>query len=126
MKLLARPGPRRLGTTSGRPRQGWPTRAAMSSSKLDAKHERTLRTLLKQPDNRRCAVCETLVRARPLRSRTPRPTRALRPRPSARAQGPQYVVINFSIFVCTNCSGVQCARAGAGLSLPVPAARCPI
>ncbi len=98
----------------------------MSSSKLDAKHERTLRTLLKQPDNRRCAVCETLVRTRPRRSRTPRPTRALRPCQSARAQGPQYVVINFSMFVCTNCSGVQCARADTGLSLPVPAARCPI
>lgn len=33
----------------------------MSSSKLDAKHERTLKALLKLPDNRRCAVCESLV-----------------------------------------------------------------
>ena len=34
----------------------------MSSSKLDAKHERMLKALLKLPDNRRCAVCESLVR----------------------------------------------------------------
>ncbi|KAK9842336.1 hypothetical protein WJX81_007487 [Elliptochloris bilobata] len=53
----------------------------MSSSKLDAKHEKTLKALLKLPDNRRCAVCESL--------------------------GPQYVVINFSTFVCTNCSGIH-------------------
>ena len=33
------------------------------ASRLDAKHERILRALLKQADNRRCADCETLVSA---------------------------------------------------------------
>lgn len=31
-------------------------------ARLDAKYERTLRALLKLPDNRRCADCDTLVR----------------------------------------------------------------
>ena len=33
------------------------------ASRLDTKHERILRALLKQADNRRCADCETLVSA---------------------------------------------------------------
>ena len=38
--------------------------AAATSARQDAKHERALKALLKLPDNRRCAVCDTLVRNR--------------------------------------------------------------
>lgn len=38
-------------------------------SRLDVKHERTLRALLKLPDNRRCADCDTLVREKKTRER---------------------------------------------------------
>ncbi|KAK9830238.1 hypothetical protein WJX72_010505 [[Myrmecia] bisecta] len=53
----------------------------MSAKSLDAKHELRLRNLLKLPENKRCAVCDT--------------------------QGPQYVVTDFNTFVCTVCSGVH-------------------
>ncbi|CAL5223383.1 g5891 [Coccomyxa viridis] len=48
---------------------------------LDAKHDKILKSLLRLPDNRRCAVCDTL--------------------------GPQYVVVDFSMFVCTICCGIH-------------------
>eukprot|EP00884_Botryococcus_braunii_P000864 jgi/Botrbrau1/10779/Bobra.0119s0005.2 len=50
-------------------------------SKLDAKHEKQLKGLLRLPNNKKCANCETL--------------------------SPQYVVTDFNIFVCTICSGVH-------------------
>ncbi|XP_057468091.1 probable ADP-ribosylation factor GTPase-activating protein AGD14 isoform X2 [Actinidia eriantha] len=49
--------------------------------KEDEKNERTIRNLLKLPDNRRCINCNSL--------------------------GPQYVCTNFWIFVCTTCSGIH-------------------
>lgn len=130
------------------------------SSRLDVKHERILRSLLKLPDNRRCADCDTLVRLmgracllaknvgrRPATAallapfcagqgggsagqpvdRVGQPGWAVgggkvaacllrrliglvaRPhdRPTLTTQGPQYVVTDFNVFVCTVCSGVQ-------------------
>ncbi|CAL8470830.1 g10372 [Coccomyxa elongata] len=53
----------------------------MANKNLDAKHEKILKALLRLPENKRCAVCDTL--------------------------GPQYVVVNFNTFVCTICSGVH-------------------
>ncbi|CAI9100293.1 OLC1v1037258C1 [Oldenlandia corymbosa var. corymbosa] len=53
----------------------------MASRKEDEKNERTIRNLLKLPDNRRCINCNSL--------------------------GPQYVCTNFWTFVCTNCSGIH-------------------
>ncbi|CAH9102914.1 unnamed protein product [Cuscuta epithymum] len=52
-----------------------------SRFKEDEKNERIIRGLLKLPDNRRCINCNSL--------------------------GPQYVCINFSTFICTNCSGIH-------------------
>ncbi|ONI34161.1 hypothetical protein PRUPE_1G466000 [Prunus persica] len=49
--------------------------------KEDEKIERTIRTLLKHPQNKRCINCNCL--------------------------GPQYVCTTFLTFVCTNCSGVH-------------------
>ncbi|KAK9802881.1 hypothetical protein WJX73_000451 [Symbiochloris irregularis] len=51
------------------------------TSRLDAKHEKILKGLLKEADNRACANCGSL--------------------------GPQYVVTDFNIFVCSICSGVH-------------------
>ncbi|KAL3162547.1 hypothetical protein ABBQ32_010201 [Trebouxia sp. C0010 RCD-2024] len=51
------------------------------SKALEAKHDKILKGLLRQPDNKRCINCETL--------------------------GPQYVVAELQIFVCTVCSGVH-------------------
>ncbi|KAM1200737.1 hypothetical protein ACFX2I_016976 [Malus domestica] len=50
-------------------------------SKEDEKIERTIRSLLKLPENKRCINCNSL--------------------------GPQYVCTTFMTFVCTNCSGVH-------------------
>ncbi|XP_057506172.1 probable ADP-ribosylation factor GTPase-activating protein AGD14 isoform X2 [Actinidia eriantha] len=50
-------------------------------AKEDEKNEKTIRNLLKLPDNRRCINCNSL--------------------------GPQYVCTNFWIFVCTTCSGIH-------------------
>lgn len=33
----------------------------MGNRNLDAKHEKILKALLRLPDNRKCAVCDTLV-----------------------------------------------------------------
>ncbi|KAJ7542750.1 hypothetical protein O6H91_09G010000 [Diphasiastrum complanatum] len=52
-----------------------------SRIKEDEKHEKIIRGLAKREENRRCINCGAL--------------------------GPQYVCTNFSIFVCTNCSGVH-------------------
>ncbi|XP_048133512.1 probable ADP-ribosylation factor GTPase-activating protein AGD14 [Rhodamnia argentea] len=49
--------------------------------KEDEKLERTIRGLLKHPDNRRCINCNSL--------------------------GPQYVCTTFCTFICTNCSGIH-------------------
>ncbi|KAL5572696.1 hypothetical protein UlMin_022293 [Ulmus minor] len=49
--------------------------------KEDEKNERTIRGLLKRPENRRCINCNSL--------------------------GPQYVCTNFWTFVCTQCSGIH-------------------
>ncbi|CAK9152744.1 unnamed protein product [Ilex paraguariensis] len=49
--------------------------------KEDEKNERTIRSLLKLPENRRCINCNSL--------------------------GPQYVCTNFWTFVCTTCSGIH-------------------
>lgn len=49
--------------------------------KEDEKIERTIRRLLKHPENKRCINCNSL--------------------------GPQYVCTTFLTFVCTNCSGVH-------------------
>lgn len=51
------------------------------SKALEAKHDKILKGLLRQPDNKRCINCETL--------------------------GPQYAVADMQIFVCTVCSGVH-------------------
>ncbi|KAM1728075.1 hypothetical protein ACFX11_018745 [Malus domestica] len=50
-------------------------------SKEDEKIERTIRSILKIPENKRCINCNSL--------------------------GPQYVCTTFMTFVCTNCSGVH-------------------
>lgn len=34
----------------------------MANKNLDAKHEKILKALLRLPENKRCAVCDTLVR----------------------------------------------------------------
>ncbi|KAJ7568948.1 hypothetical protein O6H91_01G054200 [Diphasiastrum complanatum] len=52
-----------------------------SRMKDDEKHEKIVRGLAKLEHNRRCINCAAL--------------------------GPQYVCTNFSIFVCTNCSGIH-------------------
>uniref|UniRef100_A0A2P2M5F6 Putative ADP-ribosylation factor GTPase-activating protein AGD14 isoform X1 n=2 Tax=Rhizophora mucronata TaxID=61149 RepID=A0A2P2M5F6_RHIMU len=52
-----------------------------SRVKEDEKNERTIRGLLKLPENRRCINCNSL--------------------------GPQYVCTNFWTFVCTTCSGIH-------------------
>ncbi|CAN0900792.1 Probable ADP-ribosylation factor GTPase-activating protein AGD14 [Linum grandiflorum] len=52
-----------------------------SRVKEDERNERTIRGLLKLPDNRRCINCNSL--------------------------GPQYVCTNFWTFVCTTCSGIH-------------------
>ncbi|CAK9317436.1 unnamed protein product [Citrullus colocynthis] len=52
-----------------------------SRVKEEEKIERTIRNLLKLPENRRCINCNSL--------------------------GPQYVCTTFLTFVCTNCSGVH-------------------
>ncbi|KAK3041639.1 hypothetical protein RJ639_001449 [Escallonia herrerae] len=49
--------------------------------KDDERNERTIRNLLKLPDNRRCINCNSL--------------------------GPQYVCTSFWTFVCTTCSGIH-------------------
>ncbi|KAL0029330.1 hypothetical protein WJX79_010629 [Trebouxia sp. C0005] len=51
------------------------------SKALESKHDKILKSLLRQPDNKRCINCETL--------------------------GPQYAVSDLQIFVCTICSGVH-------------------
>lgn len=51
------------------------------SKALEAKHDKILKGLLRQPDNKRCINCETL--------------------------GPQYAIADLQIFVCTICSGVH-------------------
>eukprot|EP00873_Tetraselmis_striata_P040621 jgi/Tetstr1/460885/TSEL_006042.t1 len=48
---------------------------------LEAKHEKILRALSRQPENKRCINCETL--------------------------GPGYVVMDLRIFVCTSCAGIH-------------------
>ncbi|KAK4344239.1 hypothetical protein RND71_037333 [Anisodus tanguticus] len=53
----------------------------MANRREDEKNERTIRNLLKLPDNRRCINCNSL--------------------------GPQYVCTNFWTFVCTTCSGLH-------------------
>uniref|UniRef100_A0A061QQW2 Stromal membrane-associated n=1 Tax=Tetraselmis sp. GSL018 TaxID=582737 RepID=A0A061QQW2_9CHLO len=53
----------------------------MSTKAQDIKHEKILRALSKQPENKRCINCETL--------------------------GPGYVVTDLRIFVCTTCAGVH-------------------
>ncbi|XP_057768108.1 probable ADP-ribosylation factor GTPase-activating protein AGD14 [Salvia miltiorrhiza] len=53
----------------------------MANRKEDEKNERTIRNLLKLPENRRCINCNSL--------------------------GPQYVCTSFSTFVCTTCSGIH-------------------
>eukprot|EP00246_Nothoceros_aenigmaticus_P017759 TRINITY_DN88_c0_g1_i3.p1 TRINITY_DN88_c0_g1~~TRINITY_DN88_c0_g1_i3.p1 ORF type:complete len:671 (-),score=107.98 TRINITY_DN88_c0_g1_i3:809-2821(-) len=52
-----------------------------SRLKEEERNERTIRGLLKLSENRRCINCGSM--------------------------GPQYVCTNFSIFVCTSCSGVH-------------------
>ncbi|KAL3686664.1 hypothetical protein R1sor_009238 [Riccia sorocarpa] len=52
-----------------------------SRLKEDEKNERSIRALLKLSENRKCINCGSL--------------------------GPQYVCTNFSIFVCTSCSGLH-------------------
>ncbi|PWA66733.1 NSP (nuclear shuttle protein)-interacting GTPase [Artemisia annua] len=53
----------------------------MSSRKEEERNERTIRSLMKLPENRRCINCNSL--------------------------GPQYVCTNFWTFVCTTCSGIH-------------------
>ncbi|KAK9833649.1 hypothetical protein WJX74_001742 [Apatococcus lobatus] len=53
----------------------------MTARNLEAKHDKLLKELLRKPENKRCANCEVL--------------------------GPQYVVLDFSTFVCTDCSGAH-------------------
>ncbi|KAI3775505.1 hypothetical protein L1987_50084 [Smallanthus sonchifolius] len=53
----------------------------MSRLKEEERNEKTIRSLLKLPENRRCINCNSL--------------------------GPQYVCTNFWTFVCTSCSGIH-------------------
>ncbi|KAI3524578.1 hypothetical protein L1887_03237 [Cichorium endivia] len=63
-------------------RSGFACNSEMTSRlKEDEKNERTIRNLLKLPENRRCINCNNL--------------------------GPQYVCTNFWTFVCTTCSGIH-------------------
>ena len=57
-----------------------------NSAAVNAKHEKILRGLLKEEGNRRCMTCT-----------------------GAAALAPQYACTSFGTFVCTTCSGVQCA-----------------
>ncbi len=76
------------------------------------KAEQRLKALLKEPANKRCVNCDSLVRCLALPPGQPgAPVLILMilasPRPPRAPQGPQYVVSSFNVFVCTVCSGVQ-------------------
>ena len=80
------------------------------SKALESKHDKILKSLLRQPDNKRCINCETLVCDSPARLAIGFTiiwwinfTFA----DFANVQGPQYAVSDLQIFVCTICSGVQ-------------------
>jgi len=67
-KIVPRPAPRRRAAPSPlraaprpHPLPRAPSPPPPMAARLDAKHERILRALLKLPDNRRCADCDTLV-----------------------------------------------------------------
>ncbi|KAA3476808.1 putative ADP-ribosylation factor GTPase-activating protein AGD14 [Gossypium australe] len=69
--------------------------------KDDERMERTIRALLKLPENKRCINCNILhkidcqaILGPTLDARTP-------------VEGPQYVCTTFLTFVCTNCSGIH-------------------
>ena len=51
------------------------------AKKLEDQHEKILRSLVRQPENRQCFTCTTKTT-------------------------PQYACTTFSIFICTTCSGV--------------------
>lgn len=80
------------------------------------KAEQRLKALLKEPANKRCVNCDSLVRGGAPRpgqpgaapaARCPDPLARCPPSPPPPPQGPQYVVSNYNVFVCTVCSGVQ-------------------
>ena len=96
----------------------------LMTARQDAKHEKILKGLLKQNENRQCANCGSLVGGCFLA--LPTTVRQLLPTPGVslfglvvqaslhtdidhlcHLQGPQYIVTDFNIFVCTVCSGVQ-------------------
>ncbi|PPR89548.1 hypothetical protein GOBAR_AA31136 [Gossypium barbadense] len=68
--------------------------------KDDERMERTIRALLKLPENKRCINCNIL--------HTIECQAILGPILDARTiEGPQYVCTTFLTFVCTNCSGIH-------------------
>lgn len=79
----------------------------MSSRALEAKHERILKELVRRPENKRCADCDTTVRARMAIHVLCTHSAACCGHRRA-PQGPSYAVTNFNTFVCTVCGGVQC------------------
>ena len=75
-------------------------------SKQEAKNVKALQALTRLPGNRQCFNCGSLVRSWTSAAGFPARTFALSP--DLPLQGPQYVVSDFAVFVCTTCSGVQC------------------
>ncbi|PPD67932.1 hypothetical protein GOBAR_DD35187 [Gossypium barbadense] len=89
--------------------------------KDDERMERTIRALLKLPENKRCINCNILAILGPtLDARTP--VEVTQPHSVGAAldcrfnhffitdnlhRGPQYVCTTFLTFVCTNCSGIH-------------------
>lgn len=73
---------------------------------MDAKHDKVLRALQKLPDNKKCFICESLVRVVGLGAQSPRAQRALIRLPFS-PQGTTYVVPQYGTFICTSCSGRQ-------------------
>ena len=64
LRIKAAPAPRAPAPSRARRTRPQPFNMASSAARQDAKHERALKALLKLPDNRRCADCDTLVSRR--------------------------------------------------------------
>ena len=84
-----------------------------------ARLEKALKELQKLPGNKKCADCTgtgALVRAcvRPQAGGLPSAACADPPSRVCVRQAPQYVCLNFSTFICTNCATAQCVPRQAG------------
>lgn len=82
------------------------------SSREQAKLEQRLKALLREAPNKRCINCEAMVSGGACEGSGEASTKRINLRSASSRlfpppQGPQYVVSNFNVFVCTVCSGVQ-------------------